>query len=213
MIAAASGMRCISQTIALSPRERPQSPRLHLRRGSRVTPSPPGNSPKRARTVCLSELALLHWCAPSAARDWAPLGTKSPRCLSDGRLAPQKVDESYLVEVFSLMEVIRALSNPEVAVRIDAAIEALDRLPASRPEKAVPREPIRLGHRALRREILAVLGDAHVALRPIEVRQRVERRLGRCLDPHGIVASLSSGAKSPKVPIVRVECGRYRLAS
>jgi hypothetical protein len=58
---------------------------------------------------------------------------------------------------------------------------------------------------------LAVLEDANYALRPLEVRQRVEQRLGQHIEPHTVVASLSSGAKNPKVLIVRVSPGRYRI--
>lgn len=111
------------------------------------------------------------------------------------------------------MEVIRALSNPEVAARIDAAVDALDRLLARNPDRPADADALPIAHGALRREILQALGDAETALRPIEVRQRLERRLGRPLDPHGVVGSLNNASRDPKVPIVRVGRGRYRLTS
>jgi hypothetical protein len=112
-----------------------------------------------------------------------------------------------------MVEVIRALSNPEVAARIDAAVDALDRLLASGSEKPAGRsDPLPLAHGTLRREILQVLRDAHEALRPIEVRRRVERRIGRPVDPHSIVGSLNNGSRDPDVPIVRVSRGRYGIA-
>jgi hypothetical protein len=127
-------------------------------------------------------------------------------------LPTYKVVDPSVCAPTSSVEVIRALSTPEVASRIDAAVKALDQIPASSiSERPESRQQLRLGHRTLRREILAVLEESSEALRPLEVRVRVEQRLGMRIKPHKVVASLNNGAHDPTVPIVRVSRGRYHV--
>jgi hypothetical protein len=109
------------------------------------------------------------------------------------------------------MALFRALSNPEIARRLDAAAAAYERLMASGAEKPVAPEPLPLRHRALQEAILEALESAGEGLRIREVQLRAEQRLGRPVSNHSVVASLSAAANNPKLPVVKVSPGRYRL--
>lgn len=112
---------------------------------------------------------------------------------------------------YKMVDLFRALSNPEVASRVDAAVAALDRILASgAAQPATERGPLPLGHRVLRREAVAVLRDAGGVLRIGAVHEQIEQRLGRPVSRHTLTWSLASAARDPKLPIVKVRPGYYR---
>jgi hypothetical protein len=107
--------------------------------------------------------------------------------------------------------IFRACSNPEVASRINAAVEAYDRIMESIPHLPQTPEPLPMAHGALRRAILDVLHEAHGSLRACEVRLRVEQRLERPVSAHSVVVILGKGSRDPNVSVTKTSHGRYQI--
>jgi hypothetical protein len=58
--------------------------------------------------------------------------------------------------------------------------------------------------------LTAVLAEAGEPLRPRDVRESLERRLGRSISYDTVASFLSVAARDPSSGVVRVQRGRYR---
>ena len=94
--------------------------------------------------------------------------------------------------------------------KLDAAIDAYQRLVAGGLAETPEPEPLPLPHRALRRTIFEVLEAAGEELPTGEIQVRVEHILARPISKHSVVASLSAAVKDQSMPITKVAPGRYR---
>jgi hypothetical protein len=91
------------------------------------------------------------------------------------------------------------------AARVRAAALASDRRPMRAGVQRRPRQG------EIVQTIIEVLGESDAPLRPVEIHQAVEARLGRAVGLHTVVGRLSAGAANVRSPIVRIARGRYAL--
>jgi hypothetical protein len=79
-----------------------------------------------------------------------------------------------------MVRVTGALSNRQVAPRLEPAARAYARTTSAGIESAIPKRPVlRLPLGAIQDAVLAVLAEATEGLRPAAIVARVELRLGR----------------------------------
>ena len=131
------------------------------------------------------------------------LGVRQRRGVKSGQSRPRTLCDAVLG-----VEVLRALSNPEVGVEFDRLTEALNRLGRRLERHRVVAEDPRQPYGEVMRTIKTVLAEHPEGLRTVEVRRLVEARLGRELPRSTVKDAL---AASPAFE--RLSRGRYRLAA
>lgn len=108
------------------------------------------------------------------------------------------------------MDLLRALSNPDVRVKLAQLAKLSHRLLSEAPATMAPiaRPPARAGE--LVQTVTAVLADAGRPMQVAEVREAVEHRLGHPLSQASIKACLSEYTLRPSPRFERIERGVYR---
>lgn len=111
------------------------------------------------------------------------------------------------------MALFRALSNPQVTLKLEVAQRKLHKIISLTPAVNKPKEPLTLRRGAIREAVIEVLGQADEALVPLEVRRRAAHLLGRPVPRHTIDTCLSKVVADPDVPVAKVGPGRYASAA
>lgn len=100
------------------------------------------------------------------------------------------------------------MSNGQVASTLAALLTRKRKLERSDLAE-MPTERLRLPQGAIQAAVLDVLRGAGGSLRPSEVRQRAEQRLGRAVSLDTVSSFLSVAARSEEWRVVRTSYGRY----
>lgn len=121
-------------------------------------------------------------------------------------------DENPNVQGLPKVDLIGALCNPTAKDALSQLVALKRKLLKDAPAVVPPsaRPLARAGE--LLQSAVAVLSDSDRPLRVAEVRQEIECRLGRPVNPGSVKACLSEWTIGPSPRFERVERGVYRLA-
>ena len=110
------------------------------------------------------------------------------------------------------MELLGALSNPDVQERLELLSDKLDRLASSDAKhRRSSRKDQKLRPGVVLDAVISVLSSAEQPLRPAEVQELVAVLLGRSVAYSAVKACLADKSTGADAPFERVRRGHYRL--
>jgi len=111
------------------------------------------------------------------------------------------------------MEMIGALSNPEVQERLERLTRKLDQIEAggAAPRPTPPGRSLRVG--AVPEAIVRVLSASVEPMRMRDIQVEVEELIGQSVSRSAVKSCLANHARGEQARLVRLGRGRYRLAA